>query len=251
MAPRRERGVPISSALLLFAGCAGGSPSPQPPYPEASATVVSPVAAPGPTGRSAVDGRTTDPLSPGPLPEGDHRIAHFEPSFTVSVQGDDWTVEYVAPAGIGLLQVADNGIEEFALSVFRMDTFTSAVNPRTGEKTSAPVDFAAWLQVHPYLEVLDEPGSTSIDGRAAVQLDLVAAVDSNEMVPGSDEAGIVPLLGDEQACCFNVEAGAAYRWILFEVDGAKMWVNLIAFDGEQLDRFVDTARPTVESIHFD
>ena len=167
------------------------------------------------------------------------------------MRGDDWSVEYVAPAGIGLLHLNDNGIEEFAMSVFRVDTFTSAVDPQTGELTPAPVDLAAWLLAHPYLEVLGQPGSTTIDGQAGVQLDLNAAVESDQMVPGSDEAGIVPLLGDEQACCFNVEAGAAYRWILFEVDGTRMWVNLIAFDGERFDRVVDSARLTVESIRFD
>jgi hypothetical protein len=157
----------------------------------------------------------------------------------------------VAPAGIGLLHVTDNGIEEFAMSVFRVDTFTSTVDPQTGEKAPAPADLAAWLQAHPFLEGLGEPRSTTIDGHTAVQLDFVAAVDSNQMVPGSNEAGIVPLLGDSQACCLNAEAGAAYRWILFEVDGTKMWINLIAFDGEQLDRVAETARVAVASIDFD
>ena len=58
-------------------------------------------------------------------------------------------------------------------------------------------------------------------------------------------------MGGAEGCCLNLEPGAAYRWIFFEVDGALMWVNVIAFEGERLDEVVEEARPVIESIAFE
>jgi hypothetical protein len=61
----------------------------------------------------------------------------------------------------------------------------------------------------------------------------------------------VPLLGGAGGCCLNLEPGAAYRWIFFEVAGVAMWVNVIAFEEEQFDDVVEEARSVIESITFE
>jgi hypothetical protein len=57
--------------------------------------------------------------------------------------------------------------------------------------------------------------------------------------------------GGAGGCCLNFGAGAVYRWIFLEVDGVTMWVNVIAFEGEQFDDVVEEARSVIESIAFE
>ena len=167
------------------------------------------------------------------------------------VREPGWSIEYLGPTAIGLLRAPSGDVGEFGLNVHRVDAFTNAVDAQTGDLIDAPGDVALWLQRHRYLDLVDGPEETSIGGLDAVQFDMVATQGPAEMAPGGDEPGIVPLLGGAGGCCLNLEPGAAYRWIFFEVGGVTMWVNVIAFEGEQLDDVVEEAVPVIESIAFE
>ena len=130
-------------------------------------------------------------------------------------------------------------------------SFPAQLTQQTGDLIDAPGDIAVWLQNHRYLDLVDGPEETSIDDVDAVQFDTLATQGPGEMVPGGDEPGIVPLLGGDGGCCLNLEPGAAYRWIFFEVDGVAMWLTVAAFEGEQLDDAVEEARSVIESIAFE
>jgi hypothetical protein len=178
-------------------------------------------------------------------------VTNFEPRFSFQVPEAGWSIEYVAPTAIGLLRAPSGDVGEFATNVHRVDAFTTVVDPLTGDLVDAPGDIAAWLQGHRYLDLLGGPEATSIDGVDAVQFDLAATQGPGEMVPGGDEPGIVPMLGGAGGCCLNLEAGSAYRWIFFEVEGVPMWVNVIAFEGEELADVVEEAAPVIESLAFE
>jgi len=229
----------LTSLALIMAssvGCSVATPTTNVSTPTSSATVASAAAA---------------PLREGPLTVGEFRVTHLRPRFSFVVGEPGWSIEYLGPTAIGLLRAPSGEVGEFGLGVHRVDAFTRAVDAETGDLIDAPGDIAAWLQGHRYLDLVDGPEATSIDGLGAVQFDMMATQGPREMAPGGDEPGIVPLLGWAGGCCLNLEPGAAYRWIFFEVDGVAMWVSVAAFEGEQLDDAVEEARSVIESIAFE
>ena len=256
--------VPVALVLLVttaltvvsLVGCHVGTPTTSvstaaPPATLASATA----SATGPAGPSPSAGTTIDPtalpLREGPLTVGEFRVAQFQPTFSFVIREPGWSIEYLGSSAIGLLRAPSGDVGEFGLNVFRVDSFINAVDTRTGQLVDAPGDIAQWLQGHRYLDLVDGPEETSIDGLDAVQFDMVATQDPGEMAPGGGEPGMVPLLGGAGGCCLNLEPGAAYRWIFFEIDGVPMWVNVLAFEGEQLDTVVEEARSVIQSIAFE
>ncbi len=233
----------LAFIMVSLAGCTAATPTTS----DSSATAT----ARGPAGPSPSAEPTTAPLRTGPLTVGESRVTHFEPRFSFVIRDPGWSVEYLGSTAIGLLRAPTGDVGEFGLNVHRVDAFTKAVDPQTGDLIDAADDIAGWLQGHRYLDLVDGPEETSVDGLDAVQFDMVATQDPGKMAPGGDEPGMVPLLGGAGGCCLNLEPGAAYRWIFFEVDGVPMWVSVIAFEGEQLDEVVEEARSVIESIAFE
>ncbi len=234
---------------LALGGCSPlvtGSPS---ATPEALASGASP-ADPSPSTETTI-APTAVSLREGPLTVGEVRVTHVQPTFSFVLREPGWSIEYLGPTSIGLLRAPTGDVGEFGLNVQRVDAFTKAKDPQSGNLIDAPGDIAAWLQGHRYLDLVDGPEETSIDDLDAVQFDMAATQDPGEMAPGGGEPGMVPLLGGAGGCCLNLEPGAAYRWIFFEVDGLPMWVNVIAFQGEQFDDVVEEARSVIESLTFE
>ena len=176
---RGRRAGLVIGVVVLVTACGGTTSSPatsSAPIPETSASAEPSGAAPATASPAASASESASPAVAAmklcakefdacPLPEGTYRAAPFEPGFTFTIEGDDWTNVRAWPHGGGVTY-ADGAF-------FWM---TGAVNGILDDKPvkigSKPEDMVAYLN-RPDDWVVAKPAPITIDGATGVAVDTV------------------------------------------------------------------------------
>jgi hypothetical protein len=239
---RGRRAGLVIGVVVLVTACGGTTSSPatsSAPIPETSASAEPSGAAPATASPAASTSESASPAVAArklcakefdacPLPEGTYRAAPFEPGFTFTIEGDDWTNVRAWPHGGGVTY-ADGAF-------FWM---TGAVKGILDDKPvkigSKPEDMVAYLN-RPDDWVVAKPAPITIDGATGVAVDTVTGPKARQTFLNFPEDA------------FNTDPKEKIRWIVLEKDGATILFLLDSFKEGNFDAVSSRVQPVIDSI---
>jgi hypothetical protein len=196
-----------------------------------------------------------------PRPDGEWAARHGAMAFTVP---SGWAAYTDFPDVFGLTpadQYAAFDGEDCYDCPGDRDTITvlgapGAATEDCGEETNVPgigfgaQDLVDWLAAHPGL-VTSEPEEATIGGLSATSLLIEASEDWTGTCDEEDPFAAVPIFYHQDSWHWALNVGQRYHITLVDLGGGDT-VAIVAdtADDADLDAFVETARPIVESFEF-
>jgi len=234
----------VSSALLV-AGCAGASPSAASPSAAGATASTAVSASQSPSAASAAPSvAATSPASASPsvaakklcakefkacpLPAGTYRAAPFEPGFTFTIEGDDWSNQRAWPHG--------GGVTFTDGAFFWMTGIKSGlIDNKAVDVGSTAEEVIAFLR-RPDDWVVSDPQPVTIDGVRGVAVDTVTGPKPRQMLLSFPEDA------------FNTDPGEKIRWILLDKNGTLVVFLLDGFKKANFDVVSARVQPVIDSV---
>ncbi len=163
-----------------------------------------------------------------PLPAGTYRAAPFEPGFTFTIEGDDWTNHRAWPhgGGVGYNDGAFWWITGATVGI--VDGKTVEIGDGTDGVITYLRAFEDWT--------IQNPQPITIDGVSGVSVDVVAGP--------TPQPGMMRIPEDS----FNTDPNERIQWILLEKDGQVVQFLLNAFNKENYDAVSSRIKPIIDSV---
>jgi hypothetical protein len=163
-----------------------------------------------------------------PLPAGTYRAAPFEPGFTFTIEGNDWTNHRAWPHGGGV------GYKDGAFW-WMSDATAGFVDDKPVNIGEGPDALIAYLRGFDDWTI-QNPQPITIDGVSGVSLDVVTGPKPRALM----------LQFPEDA--FNTDPNERIQWIVFEKDGHVVQFLLDAFKKGNYDAVSSRIQPIIDSV---
>jgi hypothetical protein len=163
-----------------------------------------------------------------PLPAGTYRAAPFEPGFTFTIEGDDWTNHRAWPHGGGV------GYKDGAFWWMSGATvgFVDGKAVKIGEGNDAVITYLRGFEDW----TIQNPEPITTDGVSGVSVDVITGPKPRESMMQFPEDA------------FNTDPNERIRWILFEKDGQVVQFLLDAFKKGNYDAVSSRIQPIIDSV---
>ena len=195
------------------------------------------------------------PATPAPrvaLPAGPYTSNAFLPTITYTLP-DGWLIADDSPSYFVLQPVTSDavGIHVFRSPLAASQEVDCPITPAPGVGTTAK-DLVDWIRARPGLTAGD-PVPVTMGGFAGLQVDVAIVTGWTPSCPFAEGMPTVPL--------FVRASDASFRWVIAGSERLRLnildlpgkgtvVVDIDAFDGSLMDRFVPAATPIVESMKF-
>jgi hypothetical protein len=167
-------------------------------------------------------------MQPCPLPAGTYSAAPFEPAFTFTFDGDDWTNHRAWPHGGGV------GYDDGAFWWMSGAT-VGLVNDKQVKIGEGADGVIAYLKRFEDWTIKD-PQPITIDGVSGVSMDVVT---------GPTPRGAMMQFPED---VFNTDPSERIKWILLEKDGKVVQFLLDAFKKGNYDTVSSRIQPIIDSV---